>query len=78
MPIERAAAWVFYDPKSDATSVILRMKYNNHPEYGEILGSLAAREFQPYHFFREKGTFSRSREQIHLLSLRSIEILHYL
>ena len=51
MPIERAAAWVFYDPKSDATSVILRMKYNNHPEYGEILGSLAAREFQPYHFF---------------------------
>ena len=51
MPIERAAAWIFYDPKSDATSVILRMKYNNHPEYGEILGSLAAREFQPYHFF---------------------------
>lgn len=51
LPIERAAALFFYESKSEASRVILQLKYNNHPEYGEILGKMVAREFQPQQFF---------------------------
>ena len=51
LPIERAAALFFYESKSEVTRVILQMKYNNHPEFGEILGRMVAREFQSQQFF---------------------------
>lgn len=51
LPIERAAPLFFYESKSEASRVILQLKYNNHPEYGEILGKMVAREFQPQQFF---------------------------
>jgi len=48
---DRAAAWFYYEPKAESSQVIRRMKYNNHPEYGELLGRMAAGEFGPDHFF---------------------------
>lgn len=44
-------ALFFYESKSEVSRVILQLKYNNHPEYGEILGKMVAREFQPQQFF---------------------------
>lgn len=51
LPIERAAALFFYESKSEVTRLILQMKYSNHPEYGEVFGRMAAREFQSQQFF---------------------------
>lgn len=55
LPMERAAALFFYESKSEITHIVLQMKYGNHPEYGFILGRMAAREFQPRQFFEGIG-----------------------
>ena len=51
MPVERAAALFYYEPNSAASLVIKSMKYHYHPEYGEMLGKLAAKEFSLHGFF---------------------------
>ena len=51
VPIERAAALFYYEPNSAASLVIKSMKYHYHPEYGEMLGKLAAKEFSVHGFF---------------------------
>ena len=51
LPIERAAALIYYSPKAESTHFIHRMKYANHPEIGEQMGWLAAREMEADLFF---------------------------
>lgn len=51
IPIERAAAFFYYEPKSETTRIIKEMKYHGHPEYGVFLGKLAATEFSRHGFF---------------------------
>ena len=50
-PVERAAALFHYEAGSEVSRVIFRMKYHNHPEAGEILGTWVAREVARYDFF---------------------------
>ena len=50
-PVERAAALFHYEAGSEVSRVIFRMKYHNHPEVGEILGTWVAREVARYDFF---------------------------
>jgi ComF family protein len=51
IPVEKAAALFFYRAHSDASKIIYKLKYLNHPETGELMGRMAAMEFAAKHFF---------------------------
>ncbi len=49
--VERAAAMWFYQPHSEVSAVIYRLKYGNRPELGRLMGMAAARELRAAGFF---------------------------
>lgn len=49
--IEKAAALFFYEPHSEMSRIILSLKYNNHPETGELMGRMLAEEIKKDDFF---------------------------
>ena len=51
IPVERAAALFFYRTHSDPSRIIYSLKYDDHPEIGELMGRLAATEFRRNKFF---------------------------
>jgi len=51
LPIERAAAWFYYYPKSDPCALIYELKYHGQPELGRFMGEIAARRFAEFGFF---------------------------
>ncbi|MCD8296297.1 MAG: ComF family protein [Prevotella sp.] len=51
IPIERAAAWFFYEPHSNVSRVIHSLKYFNHPEKGVVMGKMLAAEIMSDNFF---------------------------
>ncbi len=51
IPIERATALMFYESHAETANIIYDMKYRNHPEIGEVVGRMMARELLPHHFF---------------------------
>ena len=51
MPVERAAALFFYEPKSEISQLIFDMKYRSRPEVGEAMGELTALKFAAKGFF---------------------------
>jgi ComF family protein len=51
IPIERAAALFYYQAHAETANIIYELKYNNHPEIGETLGRMTARELQLNGFF---------------------------
>lgn len=51
IPIERAAAWFFYEPQSDVSRLIHSLKYFNHPEKGVLMGKMLAEEIMSDNFF---------------------------
>lgn len=51
IPIERAAALIFYEPHSEIAQLVYAMKYRNRPDIGEDMGRLMANEMQIAHFF---------------------------
>ena len=51
IPIERAAALFYYEAGSEVSRIIHQLKYNNHPEIGEVMGRMAAEEFAAEDFF---------------------------
>ena len=51
IPVERAAALFYYRAHSAPGDVIYSMKYRSHPETGEQMGRMAAKEFAAYGFF---------------------------
>ena len=51
IPIERAAALFYYEPHAETANILYDMKYRNHPEIGEVMGRMMAKEFQPNGFF---------------------------
>lgn len=51
MPIERAAALFYYEPRAEVCRIIYSFKYHNHPENAEYMGRLAARELMIDGFF---------------------------
>lgn len=51
IPIERASALFYYESHSETANIIYKLKYKNHPEIGEDMGRLTARELQTTDFF---------------------------
>ena len=51
IPIERAAALFYYEPHAETANILYDMKYRNHPEIGEVMGRMMAKELQPNGFF---------------------------
>lgn len=50
-PVEKAAAYFYYEAKSEVTQLIYDMKYHDRPDIGEDLGRLMAVEMQMAGFF---------------------------
>jgi ComF family protein len=46
VPIEKAVALFFYEPKSELSQLIYDLKYHNRPDIGTDMGRIAAKEFQ--------------------------------
>ena len=51
IPIERATAFFYYEPHAETANILYELKYKNHPEIGEVMGRLMARELQMSNFF---------------------------
>lgn len=51
MPIERAAAWFFYEPQSEAAQLIYDLKYHYRPDIGREAGRMAALQLAREGFF---------------------------
>ena len=51
VPVEKAAAWFYYEAKSEVGTLIHDMKYPTRPDVGVTLGRLMAAELQLYDFF---------------------------
>lgn len=51
IPVERAAALFYYEAGSAVSTIVYDLKYHDHPEIGEEMGRLLAREFLPAGFF---------------------------
>ena len=50
LPVERAAALFYYEPRSEAAELLYRLKYGNRPDIGEDLGRVMAEEMNLAHF----------------------------
>lgn len=53
VPIERATAFFYYEAHSQTANILYELKYKNHPEIGELMGRVLAKEIQPSGFFDE-------------------------
>lgn len=51
LPIEKATAWMFYSPHSQASHFVHQMKYKENYEIGEIAGRMLAAEVKDSGFF---------------------------
>ena len=51
IPIERATALFYYEPHAESARLIYNLKYNDHPEIGEVMGRLFATELKKSDFF---------------------------
>ena len=51
IPIEKAAAFMFYHAGDDACNIIYDMKYHDHPDFCFAMGKLMAKEFGAVGFF---------------------------
>ena len=51
IPIERATALFYYEAHAKTANIIYELKYQNHPEIGETMGRMMARELQISNFF---------------------------
>lgn len=51
IPIERAAAFFFYEPQSEVANIIYQLKYKDHPEIGFVMGRMMATEMKASGFF---------------------------
>ena len=51
IPVERAAALFYYEASSKDSNIIYDLKYHDHPEIGEEMGQMIAREFAESGFF---------------------------
>ena len=53
IPIEQATALFYYESHSKTANILYELKYKNHPEIGEVMGRIIAKELQPSGFFDE-------------------------
>lgn len=50
-PVEKVAAWFFYQPSSPFSGMIHELKYRRQREIGHFIGRVAAEELSKKHFF---------------------------
>ena len=53
IPIERATALFYYEAHSETANILYELKYKSHPEIGEVMGRMMAKELQSSGFFDE-------------------------
>ena len=51
IPIERATAFFYYEAHAETANILYELKYKDHPEIGEVMGRMLAKEIQPFGFF---------------------------
>ena len=51
LPIERATALFYYESHSETANILYELKYKGHPEIGEVMGRIIAKELLPSGFF---------------------------
>ena len=51
IPIERATAFFYYEAHAETANILYELKYKNHPEIGEVMGRMFARELESSGFF---------------------------
>ena len=51
IPIERATALFYYEAHAETANILYELKYTDHPEIGEVMGRLMAKELKPSGFF---------------------------
>lgn len=51
IPIQRATALFYYEAHAETAGILYELKYKSHPEIGEVLGRMMAREIQGSGFF---------------------------
>lgn len=51
MPVERTTALFYYEPHAETANIIYDLKYRQHPEIGEVIGRMVAREILSSGFF---------------------------
>jgi ComF family protein len=49
--IEKATALFYYEPHAETANILYELKYKNHPEIGETMGRMMARELERGDFF---------------------------
>ena len=50
LPVERTAALIYSEPRSETAAVIYKLKYGHRPDIGEDLGRIMAEEMKPAGF----------------------------
>ena len=51
IPIEKATACFYYEAQAETANILYELKYKDHPEIGEIMGRMMAKELLPSGFF---------------------------
>lgn len=51
IPVERVTALFYYESHAETANILYELKYKGHPEVGEVMGRLMAKELQPSGFF---------------------------
>ena len=51
IPIERATAFFYYEAHAETANILYELKYKDHPEIGEVMGRMLAKEIHPSGFF---------------------------
>ena len=51
IPVERVTALFYYESHAETANILYELKYKNHPEVGEVMGRLMAKELKPSGFF---------------------------
>lgn len=51
IPIQRATAFFYYEPHAETANILYELKYKNHPEIGEVIGRMMAKEIANSGFF---------------------------
>ena len=51
IPVERATAFFYYEAHAETANILYELKYKHHPEIGETVGRMLAKEVQPSGFF---------------------------
>ena len=50
IPVERVTALFYYESHAETANILYELKYKNHPEVGEVMGRLMAKELKPSGF----------------------------